>query len=345
MTQIDRSYFTNKKTTVQFVLSLFVFFIHFRRFSPFQNAGDFLADAMHALYALTHVAVPLFFVISGVLFYRNYSLASTFQKWKSRFFSLVIPYLVWNTLWLGLALLGHYTPLGAYLGGVDAVLSWESVINGIFFHGNFEPFWFILQLIALIALCPVIYLFLKNKWIGLLTIATYFVLYCRGFRWDRVLFSDSGMVLFYLVGAWIGIHDCERFMTRRSRGQAWTALCVYAGCCVVTGVVGYLPKWYTVWQLPLLVKLISCGAFWIAFDLLDMKKIPDYMSHTFLIYAMHSLVGATLAKLLRMALPAGELFTALTALITFPMTVILICVFGHLITRYLPSVKRILCGR
>ena len=60
---------------------------------------------------------------------------------------------------------------------------------------------------------------------------------------------------------------------------------------------------------------------------------------------MHSLVGATLVKVVRMVLPAGDAFTLVTAVVTFPMNVILICVFGHLITKYSPGLKRVLCGR
>ena len=131
--------------------------------------------------------------------------------------SLCIPYLIWNTIWLILALLGNYTPLGNVLGGLKATLSVENVMRGIFLHGYFEPFWFMFQLIVLVIICPIIYILLKNKWIGLMCIISYFLFSCFGFRLNEVLFPSSDMVLIYLIGAWIGIHNIEIFTVRKKK--------------------------------------------------------------------------------------------------------------------------------
>ena len=77
-------FFSNKKTVIQFVLSLLVFYIHFRVFSTFEYTTKPLSTLLDALMSLTSVAVPLFFAISGALFYRDYTLNKTLQKWKSR---------------------------------------------------------------------------------------------------------------------------------------------------------------------------------------------------------------------------------------------------------------------
>ena len=47
---------------------------------------------------LTDIAVPMFFVISGYLFFQNYTPQKLISKWKSRLFSVLIPYLIWNGL-------------------------------------------------------------------------------------------------------------------------------------------------------------------------------------------------------------------------------------------------------
>ena len=45
----------------------------------------------------TRIAVPIFFMISGYLFFLTYKLSieKYFYKVKSRFLSLMIPYLIW----------------------------------------------------------------------------------------------------------------------------------------------------------------------------------------------------------------------------------------------------------
>lgn len=339
------AYFINKKTIVSYILSLLVFFIHFRVFSAFKDINGFLGYLLDQLLLLTKVAVPLFFIISGALFYRNYNWAVTTNKWKSRFFSLCIPYLTWNTFWLLLALLGYYTPLGMLLGGVKAPLSLKNVLNGIFLYGYFEPFWFILQLIVLTACAPIIYLILKNKRVGLIGIFVYFILSCFDFKFNTILLPNSNMVLVYLIGAWIGIHHFTVFSSRKSKMQALIGLFLYILCCVFHGAAKRLPDWCLTFQIPFLVTILSCGAFWTAFDFFDMQKCPQYMSYSFLIYALHSFIGAFISKILCMLIPANQWNLSLIAVITFCTTIAIITCVGRLLDTYFPFLKQILTGR
>ena len=327
------------------MLSLFVFYIHFRVFSVFKNANGLTGYLFDMLLVLTKVAVPLFFVISGALFYRDYTWKLTTKKWKSRLFSLCVPYLIWNTIWLCLALLGHYTPLGIFLGGVKTSFSIRNIFNGIFLYGNFEPFWFIYQLIILTVFCPLIYLLLKNKWIGLGWIIVFYVASCFGFKLSKTLFPNSNMVILYLIGAWIGLHHFSDFTARRSRIQAISGLIIYILCCIFHWTAEALPEWCTSFQVPLLVTIISCGAFWIAFDYFDMQKCPKYMTYSFLIYALHSFIGATISKLLTLLIPSTQGYLLPIAVIAFPATVVVICIVGSLLDNYFPLLKRILTGR
>ena len=338
-------FFQNKKNAVSFVLSLLVFFIHFQVFSVFKDADGMLRRSLDLLLIPAEVAVPLFFLISGVMFYRDYTWKSTARKWKNRFFSLCIPYLVWNTVWLILALLGNYTPLGAFLGGVKAELTFENVLLGIFRYRYFEPFWFMYQLIVVTALCPVIYLLLKNKWVGLIGIIALYMASCFGFRFPEILFPNSNMVLLYLLGAWIGLHHFPAFHARRSKPQALAAFCVFILCCVLQGLAGQLPRWWSALQMPLLVTVVSCGAFWIAFDYFDMQKCPGYVSCSFWIYALHSLVGAAVSKVLDLLLPSGQGYLWLTAIIAFPATVVIICAVGRLFHKHFPHLQKLLTGK
>jgi len=344
MLELERPFFTNKKIFVQFILSLFVFLIHFSVFSVFRDDVP-LNRVFNILLIPTHVAVPLFFVISGALFFRDYTLSATPKKWKNRFFSLCVPYLAWNTLWLILALLGNYTPLGTFLGGVKAAFTWQNVLRGIFLYGYFEPFWFIYQSILLTALCPLIYVLMKNKWIGLVAIVAFYISLCFGLKNYTTLFHNTGMILPYLIGAWIGIHCFEWFTTRRTKGQAIAGLAVFVLCCIFHGISHLLPQWYATFQLPLVVTVISCGAFWVGFDLLSLKSCPKFAAESFLIYGGHSLVGATVSKVISILLPDGHLFTTVTAILAFPATVVILCVCGRILTRFFPRIKRILTGR
>jgi len=341
----DKIFFQNKKTIVSFVLSLFVFYIHFRVFSVFKMADGPLNSILQQLIVFTKVAVPLFFVISGALFYRDYTWRLTFKKWKNRFFTLCIPYLVWNTMWTILAFIGNYTSLGILLGGTKAEFTLTNLLNGVFLYGYFEPFWFIFRLIVLTAFCPVIYLLLKNKWVGLCSILAFYVASCFDFGLNILMIQNLDMVIVYLIGAWVGIHKFPLFTARKCKTYALIGFVVYILCCVFHGLSQKLPQWFFAPQISLLVTIISCGAFWVAFDYFDMKKCPKFMSYSFLMYALHSFFGAAISKILDMIMPSGQACLAITATITFLTTITCICIIGWCLDHYFPLLRRILTGK
>ena len=342
---LQKDYFSNKKQVLQFVLSLFVFYQHFRVFSIFKDVGIYLSMFLDTIMALTFVAVPLFFAISGALFYRNYNLSLTFKKWKSRIHSLCIPYLIWNTIWLLFAILGQDTTLGGYLGGIKTQLTLEAVISGIFLHKFFEPFWFMLQLIVLTALSPIIYTLVRNKVIGVFVIGLLIILNFIGVKAEGVLIRNQNMVIVYMIGAWIGIHHFEWFTKQWSKKQAVVCLLLYIVCCCIKESKLYPPQMELGYQISFILTSVSCIVFYIAFDFFAIKSCPKYMSDSFLVYAMHSFVGAALSKLVRLALPEGELYTVLTASFSFFATIFIICITGTILGRYTPRLKRVLCGR
>ena len=70
-------YFTCKKTRVTFLLSVMVLLLHISTLANYtldSEMGKLLLIFDDVIHAACEVAVPLFFVISGVLFYRNYTL-------------------------------------------------------------------------------------------------------------------------------------------------------------------------------------------------------------------------------------------------------------------------------
>ena len=88
---------------------------------------------------LGQVAVPGFFFLSGFLFFRGLDDAKSWgRKLKSRVFSYILPYLIWNTM---MTLL--------YLSFGKAEWSLKNLWEGIFVY-RFNPvFWYFYQLILL----------------------------------------------------------------------------------------------------------------------------------------------------------------------------------------------------
>lgn len=75
---------------------------------------------------LTRIAVPFFFIVSGFFLYRDFELSGRWylRKIKSRFFSLVIPYVLWGLISLFFAVVTSLIARKTYF----AAFEWSSLL-------------------------------------------------------------------------------------------------------------------------------------------------------------------------------------------------------------------------
>ena len=141
----------NKITIFTFIMSVLVILIH----SINVNENDGLSYIFQSFLTKNcfTFAVPSFFIISGFLFFNNVeSLKNVFDKIHKRVSSLVIPYLLFNTLYYLLNVLIKK----------DVSFSFsELYIVAINYKYN-PVFWYMLQLIIIILLTPILYMVLDN---------------------------------------------------------------------------------------------------------------------------------------------------------------------------------------
>lgn len=97
--------FWKKKAAAGFLMSVLIFFIHLSTFYNYSDTGN-LMSAVNSLLAITfkegftRFVVPLYFIIAGALFFRDYSKKKYVPKLRKRVKTLLIPYLMWNVIWM-----------------------------------------------------------------------------------------------------------------------------------------------------------------------------------------------------------------------------------------------------
>ena len=167
--------FRNKTTFVTFLLSLLVVFIHSYNIDLYLGAGPYGTAPDRAAAFLEHfigdvlgpVAVPGFFMMSAYLFYRNVSWSSLPDKMLRRVKSVLIPYIIWNFLYyMGYVCLRRIPALTAIVGEGEIPFSMPVLADAIINFTYNPVFWYLYQLIILIALAPVIYLVLRDRRLG-----------------------------------------------------------------------------------------------------------------------------------------------------------------------------------
>ena len=128
-------YFRNKITYANFIWAVLVMFLHSRNVEKYMSVAGTFVPGMEYFISLTlgNLAVPSFFLVSAYLFFRNYSKSRILEKWKSRFYSLVIPFLIWNLLYYFVFLILTLCPLSRQFMDTQAVgLTFEEIFQAVF---------------------------------------------------------------------------------------------------------------------------------------------------------------------------------------------------------------------
>ena len=296
---------------------------------------------------IAQIAVPSFFMISGVLFYRDFTIDKYPKKLKSRFFSLIIPFLLWNlfrfVLFYALGKLGITEKL---FGAPRLLFTRENFIDALFFYKYNLGFWFMYQLILFTILAPIIRIITKNKWVGLLSIIALIALNASDILGELfiVTFKKRFILLdcsiYYIIGAYIGTHFFD-FVNKSNKytklfslfgiilGQAFNFLFIKTGFILFN--TGFL--------------IISVVSFWYLYDLLNIKPLPaSVTSITFFIYAGHGTVLEFL-QAIASALCSDSAIVALVTYIIFPVVTLAILVYVSLLfKRFLPKFWSLING-
>lgn len=279
---------------------------------------------------MARLCVPLFFAISGFLFfYKKERIDTAFfiRQWKKRLRTLLVPYMLWNLLAFLFLLLKSTPALSRFFAGMDGVdlsvgkffLSfWEFSFSGAeaeskFFdpmHGPVDfPLWFIRDLMLLVLVTPLIYRLLKTTgWLlpGVLAVCFacgWWPAYCPGF-------SITG-VLFFTLGSALAINRVNPLDVLWGRFGAWRATValtiVYAALASADLLTADLPA-----NLHIHAVGILAGVCWLmsVFGLFSIGGGDGsglFASSSFFVYAFHGMLSSMVCKLAMLAIkPSGN---------------------------------------
>lgn len=153
------------------------------------------------------IAVPLFFIISGYLFFQKFdgSFGAYKSKIKKRFSSLLIPYILWNLL-----AFFFYWSIG--VAHSSDFLSSFWVVNYHSGHSPADgPLWFLRTLILLLPLSPLIYIVNKRRWFCWLSVVFYLLLFL-----NMGIFKQGTMIGFacFNLGGFFALSGIEQILKK-----------------------------------------------------------------------------------------------------------------------------------
>ena len=286
------SLFWKKKEYTSFILSILVFFIH----SFFaQDSGDnsLIAIINHKTSyffsrSITQFAVPMFFMLSGITFFKGYSNKKYLHKIKSRLFTLIIPYLLWNTVWMFWEIFCSYSFMEKFSQADSTFpLTATSILKSIFFYGCNRPFWFIFDLIVFCFAAPLIFTFIRNKYVGIISVLCLSIMSYFGLHLPSFLFYYPTSIIFFMLGAVIGHHYFDYICQKSSRVTQIISITLLLSYVIAKNVIPH-NLFIENYLMQVIVFTICCFALWNTLDIFieKLKPRPIYR-RSFAIYAMH----------------------------------------------------------
>jgi len=342
---------------LRFPLAVLVVLIHANNSFFRELAGE---DGNGVIYFLSRVlptfAVPLFFAMSGYLFFLNlteFGLADYKEKLKRRTLTLLLPYVVWNLLAFALYALRDIAAGQALQNSFSPNLLWGCKPLGILSENFFgwtlppatapvlEQLWFVRDLIVCVVLTPLIYIVLRRGRVaGLLCFA--FVFYARLWpNWCGVSFTG---LWFFALGAWFSISGKDPLRSTRRLLAPASALVPPALLALMLWPDG-----------TCLIHDLGQAVYVLAAMTVSVH-MANFLSHrhnqgtllptsSFFIYASHTIVLLPLTALVtRVAVGHGAWMLAFLYLVCALVSIIVCLSLFYVLRRWLPLLSAPLTG-
>lgn len=274
----------------------------------------------------------MFFVISGYLFYRNFTIEKLFKKWKSRIRTLLVPYLLWNTFTFVFYYCISNAPITRNFLSMDAIkLTIENIVQGVFFH-SYTVLWFVEVLMIFVLLAPVFYLLLKQRYIATGMLVVFGII--GAFYPHKSINSALYTVGFYFFGAYLATFCKEKVESIFNTKIICTAFGVMIVAFMLTGI-GNGAFFYV-------FKLIWVIGFWIVADIFREYSAPkEWMKISFFIYCSHEFFIRVFEKVIWKVNSGGEIENIM---LTIAITILSITICAKIIKKKFRVIWNLLNG-
>lgn len=344
---------------LRFPLIIAVVFIHTNLTNVKKNNGVLLVDEgqfpIHDLFRhvisneLARIAVPLFFFISGFLFFyrTNFSMVVYGQKLKKRVRTLLVPYIFWNAVGSLLLLLPQLFPSSMTSGESKSITdyNWLDWLN-LFWNDGMpicHQLWFIRDLMFVILFAPILYYLIE--FCKVFTVVALGGLWLFGLWFDVAGISITAF-FFFSLGAWFSIN--RRNFTVDFLQMRWVVACLYLMLVVVGTLLWYnkITNYYWVHNIGIVAGLVAVVS-WTAYGIENscLRASTFLAGSAFFVYAYHGIPIALIVKYwVKMWQPVSEL-TMLTGYFLIPLFIVGLGIALYaVLRRWLPAFMGLITG-
>lgn len=295
-------------------------------------------------WGLCCVGNTAFFLFSGFLFFNGIlSAQDCYPKIKKRVRSLLVPYLIWNCIFvLWYVMLQNLPGMTKFVNSdiVSMVLSpdiADDLYQLLWMPANF-PLWFVRDLMIMVAVSPLLYYLIKYlKWFAP-------ILFVLLQPYIKLHISP-----YFLLGGCIAMHTCLEKISEKLSGK-WNTL------VITTIYIGYsIAQIWLVWHHPYVIFIVClCGiiTIWKIYDWIassqsltsKLTPLNSLLGYSFFIYLFHEPVFNIIKKIGLKVLGVHEWSLILLYLINPLIMCAIAIMVAKLLQRFVPKVYSVLVG-
>ena len=252
--------------------------------------------------SIARAAVPLFFYISGFLYFapKAFSKEIYINKTKRRVFTILVPILFWNAAILIALAIAQAVPLTAsyFSGNRTGVLDYTAgdfltAFTGVGGSMTNDPFWFLRDLFVLCLLAPVVYFILRSRFsiIAILLLGASWLL-----NLGLIRIPSIEATFYFVVGAFSALRVGSPFFMDRYRSL------FFALALILVPLDAYFQLSATNILIHKLSILICAGAFLTSTKcVLEIRVLRERLyslaNQSFFVYAAHGFLLGVFIKI------------------------------------------------
>ena len=358
---------------LRFPLTVGVVFIHFTPSDGLTFRAKwffFIVNIISQVWAT--IGVPLFFIISGFLFFyrKDFDCSIYKQKLKSRARTLLIPFLLWNLIAIVWQLKCFLPIFSSFYRPVEIQVSFLRIINtflcntynsGIFvgppstepITGLYPidvPLWYVRDLMAIIIMSPIIYFAIKKtkQWF-ILVVGLFWLLTSIILQKGNSIHIYIGMLLtasfFFSWGAFYSINKNNIVLCFRE--VKYSAI-IYFPIAIADALTKGLEFNIFIHKIGILFGVVAAVV--VVSLLLESNKVKVntiLANSSFFVFALHTIFMGDFVRFLftLFHIPVNNPYAILALYFFVPFFCVLVCLSLYLLLkRYFPKTCNLLTG-
>lgn len=295
---------------------------------------------------ICQIAVPIFFLISGYLFYNETK--SYLQILQKRTKTVIIPYFIWNGITFLVMIFTKILGIYIHQKPISGFLEYITPINIIkYFIGNFDnsftwqpidsPLWFIRDLYIMFLLYPILYYILQRFRITSISIIS--IIYIFNL-WNGIPCFQIQTLYFFSLGIYLRMYNIDLL---KQIGHYKTLI---INLSIISFILRYLSGNRIF--MPTFIMTFSCITIYTISKLKQkdfFKRIQSMKKYSFFIFAVHIIIVERLWGILYHPFFSRlELIHCLSYIIN-PIFILIIClVLYNLLEKICPRILSMITG-